>query len=53
MKVISFVNRKGGVGKTSISYSVAVSMTKFGRVCAIDLDSQGSMTSWAILNRRQ
>lgn len=47
MKVISFVNRKGGVGKTSISYSVAVSMAKFGRVCAIDLDSQGSMTSWA------
>ena len=50
MKVISFVNRKGGVGKTSISYSVAVSLAKFGKVCAIDLDSQGSMTSWANIN---
>lgn len=53
MKVISFVNRKGGVGKTSISYSVAVSLAKYGRVCAIDLDSQGSMTSWANINEMQ
>ncbi|UOM37092.1 AAA family ATPase [Acuticoccus sp. I52.16.1] len=45
-KVVTVANFKGGVGKTSTAAHLAMSAALDGyRVLAIDLDSQGSMTS--------
>jgi chromosome partitioning protein len=45
-KVVAVANFKGGVGKTSTAAHLAMSAALDGyRVLAIDLDSQGSMTS--------
>jgi chromosome partitioning protein len=42
---ISFQIVKGGVGKTSLSFSLAVRASHYGaRVLAIDLDQQGNLT---------
>ncbi|MEO7068518.1 MAG: cellulose biosynthesis protein BcsQ [Rhodanobacter sp.] len=44
MRVISFVSGKGGVGKTSLTANVAVSLQARGhRVLAVDLDPQNSL----------
>jgi len=45
-KIISFVNQKGGVGKTSIAYHLAGALvSEFDRkILVIDLDSQGNLT---------
>ena len=49
MKTITFALQKGGVGKTSMSVSVAAQLTKFGKkVIIIDSDPQGNSTSWLI-----
>jgi chromosome partitioning protein len=46
--VISVTNRKGGVGKTSLSCNLAVELVAMGkRVCVLDADPQGSATFWA------
>lgn len=46
MKVISVVNNKGGVGKTTMSVNLAGELHKLGkRVLYIDLDKQGNGTS--------
>lgn len=46
-KVITFALQKGGVGKTSISTSVAVEIANKGkRVLLIDADPQGNSTAW-------
>ena len=46
-KVITFALQKGGVGKTSISVSVAVALAKNNyRVLLIDSDPQGNATTW-------
>jgi chromosome partitioning protein len=43
--IISFQIVKGGVGKTSLSFCLAVRASHYGaRVLAIDLDQQGNMT---------
>lgn len=44
-KVIDFTNQKGGVGKTSISFNVAMRAKEMGRrVLVIDTDSQGNLS---------
>lgn len=45
MRVISFVNQKGGVAKTTSAVNVGVSLADQGRkVLLIDLDAQGSLS---------
>ena len=44
-KVISFINQKGGVGKTTMAYNTAHALAKKGhKVLAIDLDPQANLT---------
>lgn len=40
------VNRKGGVGKTSIAGNVAFELSRTHRVALIDGDPQGSLSAW-------
>lgn len=43
MKIIAFINQKGGVGKSTITMNMASYLTKMGkRVLTIDLDPQGN-----------
>lgn len=45
-KIITFMNNKGGVGKTITTHSVGIAWAKMGkRVLFIDLDSQANLTS--------
>lgn len=47
MKVITLMNEKGGVGKTTLCGTLAVGLALKGyRVLAIDADGQGNLTSW-------
>lgn len=46
-KIISFLNQKGGVGKTTISTNIAVSMQMNNqKVLLVDSDPQGSLRDW-------
>ncbi len=49
MKTIAFHLQKGGVGKTSLSASIAVELAKEGRTVLLDLDPQGNASSWLTL----
>lgn len=45
-KIISFINQKGGVGKTTSAINTASYLSEMGRfVLLVDLDSQGNATS--------
>lgn len=45
-KIISFVNQKGGTGKTTLSLNVAAILTDMGyKVLLIDADAQGNLTN--------
>lgn len=45
--VITFLNQKGGVGKTTLSVNVAGELAALGhRVLLIDMDPQGSALDW-------
>ena len=46
MIVISVVNTKGGVGKTTLASALAVRAAQEGRVAMVDLDPQRSLVSW-------
>lgn len=44
-KIISFINQKGGVGKTTMAFNAAHALAKRGhKVLAIDLDPQANLT---------
>ena len=46
---ISFINYKGGVGKTSLVVNVAASLAKMGkRVLIVDLDAQSNSSVWLL-----
>lgn len=50
MTVIAVTNRKGGVGKTSLSGNLAVELIALGHsVAAFDADPQGSLLAWSKL----
>lgn len=47
MAVIAVIALKGGVGKTSLTGSLAVALAERRRVLALDLDPQRSLEAWA------
>ncbi|HRQ30835.1 MAG TPA: AAA family ATPase [Saprospiraceae bacterium] len=53
MRIITFFNNKGGVGKTTMVYHVAWMMSELGiRIIAIDLDPQSNLTSMFLKDER-
>lgn len=46
MKTSTFAIQKGGTGKTSVSVSTAVELSKLGKTLIIDADPQGNATTW-------
>ncbi len=45
MRIITLLNEKGGVGKTTLSFHLAAGLAVIGfRVLAVDADAQGSLT---------
>lgn len=54
MKVISIINQKGGVGKTTTSVNLSYRLVELGyKILLIDLDLQGNATSNSNINKRE
>lgn len=54
MRVISIVNQKGGVGKSTITINLARAIQLDGAsIAVIDCDPQGTTTDWGALNIKQ
>lgn len=47
MPIISLLNQKGGVGKTTIALHLAFELAKIGSVLLIDADPQSSSLDWS------
>jgi chromosome partitioning protein len=47
--IVSFLNQKGGVGKSTLSINVAGCLASRGRTLLIDADKQGTASTWASL----
>ena len=53
-KIISIVNQKGGVGKTTSCINLIAALGKLGKKCLlVDIDSQGNSTSGLGINKRE
>lgn len=53
MKIISFFNNKGGVGKTTLVYHLAYMFSELGKkVVVVDLDPQSNLTSMFLTDDR-
>lgn len=51
MKIISLINQKGGVGKTTTAFQLSYELSKRGYKClAIDFDPQSNLTTLALGN---
>ncbi|MER7822840.1 ParA family protein [Streptomyces sp. NPDC096097] len=48
MKIVSFFNHKGGVGKTTLVYNIGIALARKKRVLFIDADAQANLTSAAL-----
>ena len=47
MKIIAFLNEKGGTGKTTVSINLAVALHRQGKnVMLVDADPQGTARDW-------
>jgi len=46
MKVVAVMNRKGGVGKTTVAVNLASELASRAPVTLIDVDPQGSAADW-------
>ncbi|WP_228425748.1 ParA family protein [Chryseobacterium carnipullorum] len=42
-KIILTAHQKGGVGKSTLSFNLAVNLKENAKVCIIDFDAQGSL----------
>lgn len=47
MQVVALVNRKGGVGKTTLAVSLASALSRQAKVLVLDADPQASVLQWA------
>ncbi|GGD86813.1 hypothetical protein GCM10007269_32120 [Microbacterium murale] len=47
MKIISVVNQKGGMGKTTVAMQLAAALSRRHRVLVVDVDPQQSTVWWA------
>lgn len=53
MKIISFLNFKGGVGKTTSTHSIAAALNILGKkVLVLDMDPQGTFTFFSIIYKK-